>query len=269
MKKLLKKVYHFLVLLKRLNVTKTLYFNFKVLPFKKAIKLPFFLYGKVYLWDLSGKVILPDSIQKGMIRIGYKWFDLWPYSFLPTQIQVMGQLEFAGPAVISGGANVNVQSREGVLKIGKEALIGGGTVCKCLKYIEIGDCTRITGNCTVMDCNMHFVKNIDTGVVANYKGPIVIGESCWINVGTIITKGAVVPDYSISARNAYLSKDYSEYGTNLFLVGSPAKPTSSKVQRIFSIEKQQELSDYFETHDVQSLQLESGIEVETGQREGF
>ena len=45
--------------------------------------------------------------------------------------------------------------------------------------------------------------------------------------------------------------------------------TYSKVQRIFSIEKQQELSDYFETHDVQSLQLESGIEVETGQREGF
>ena len=64
---------------------------------------------------------------------------------------------------------------------------------------------------------MHFVKNIDTGVVANYKGPIKIGKSCWINAGSIVTKGAVVPDYSISSRNAFLSKDYSEYGTNLFL----------------------------------------------------
>ena len=147
--------------------------------------------------------------------------------------------------------------------------MGGGTICKCLKYIEIGDRTRITGNCNIMDCNMHFVKNIDTGIVANYKAPIKIGENCWINAGSIISKGAVIPDYSISARNSYLSKDYSEYGTNLFLVGSPAKPTSSKVQRIFTVEKQRGLREYFETHDSDVLQLEPGIEIEKGTREGF
>lgn len=253
----------------RLNLPKTLYFNFKVLPFNQAIKLPFFLYGKVYLWDLSGKIIIENEIKTRMIRVGYKWFDLWPTSFLPTQIQVMGTLLFKGAAVISGGANVNVQSKDGKLIIGKEVLIGGGSMCKCLKYIEIGNFTRITGNCTIMDCNMHFVKNIDTGVVANYEGPIKIGDSCWINAGAIVTKGAVVPDYSISARNAFLSKDYSEFGSNLFLVGSPAKPASSKVQRIFTIEKQREFREFFETHDIATLQLEPGLENETGTREGF
>lgn len=257
-------------LIARLNVYKTLYYNFKMLPFKQAIKLPFFLYGKVYLGNLSGDVVINAPIKTGMIRVGYKWFDLWPTSFLPTQIHVKGIIEFKGAAVISGGANVNVQSREGHLIIGKDVLIGGGTVCKCMENIVIGDWSRITGNCTIMDCNMHFVKNIDTGVVANYKAPIKIGESCWINAGSIITKGAVVPDYSISARNAYLSKDYSEFGSNLFLVGSPAKPTSSKVQRIFTIEKQEEIIDYFEKHPEQStLQLNPGIEIETGRREGF
>lgn len=256
-------------LLLRLNIVKTLYFNFHMLPFSKAIKLPFYLYGKIYLGDLSGRIILPNKISRGMIRIGYKWFDLWPVSFLPTQIQIMGCLEFRGAAVISGGANVNIQSKEGVLTIGKDVLIGGGTVCKCLEQIEIGDWTGITGNCTIMDSNMHFVKNIDTGVVANYKGPIIIGEKCWINAGTIVTKGAVVPDYSISARNAFLSKDYSEFGTNLFLVGSPAKPTSSKVQRIFSVEKQNEFKLFFKTNKTQILQLKPGLEIETGQREGF
>lgn len=253
----------------RLNFFKTMYFNFKVLPFKQAIKLPFFLYGKVYLWDLSGKIIIEGDIKRGMIRVGYKWFDLWPTSFLPAQIQVVGQLVFRGSAVISGGANMNVQSKEGIMIIGRDVLIGGGSMCKCLEYIEIGDWTRVTGNCTVMDCNMHFVKNIDTGVVANYKAPIKIGNCCWINAGSIITKGAVIPDYSISARNAYLSKDYSEFGTNLFLVGSPAKPTSSKVQRIFTVEKQRELREYFQTHKVASVQLEPGLEIEDGQREGF
>lgn len=269
MKKILRKVYHFIVLLKRLNIIKTLYFNFKVLPFSKAVKLPFFLYGKIYLGDLSGTIKIPDEIHIGMIRIGYKWFDLWPVSFLPTQIQVSGRLQFCGAAVISGGANINVQSKKGYLTIGKDVLIGGGSVCKCLERIVIGHWSRVTGNCNIMDCNMHFVKNIDTGIVANYKAPIIIGENCWINYGTVISKGAVVPDYSISARNSYLSKDYSAHGTNLFLVGSPAKPTPSKVQRIFTIEKQRKLAEYFETHDVQCIQLEPGIEKETGTREGF
>lgn len=255
--------------LKKLNIIKTLMFNFKVLPFKQAIKLPFFLYGKVFLHNLSGEVSIDGDIRNGMIRIGYKWVDMWPASFLPSQLQVKGRLIFEGQAILSGGVNINVQSKEGTLTIGNQVIIGGGSVCKCLKSIWIGDWTRITGNCTIMDCNMHFVKNIDTGIVANYKAPIYIGESCWINAGSIVSKGAVIPDYSITARNAYLSKDYSENGTNLFLVGSPAKPTSSKVQRIFTVEKQRELKEYFETHDTQTLQLEPGIEIEIGQREGF
>ena len=266
---MIRKIYHTLVLLKRLNILKTLYFNFKMLPFKQAIRLPIFLYGKVFLWNLSGKLSIEDSIRNGMIRIGYKWIDLWPTSFLPTQIQVMGTLTFHGAAIISGGTNINVQDRNGTLEIGKEVLIGGGTVCKCLKYIQIGEQTGITGNCTIMDCNMHYVKNIDTGIVANYKAPITIGRKCWINAGAIVSKGAVIPDYSIASRNAYLPKDYSEYGTNLFLVGAPAKPTTSKVQRIFTIEKQKELTNYFDTHAVSTIQLEPGIEMEEGHREGF
>ena len=253
----------------KVNIAKTLYFNFKMLPFSKAIKLPIFLYGKVYLWNLSGELVVPDKVNTGMIRIGYRWFDLWPVSFLPTQIQIAGKLVFKGDCVISGGANVNVQSADGVLTIGAYTLIGGGSVVKCLENIEIGDETRITGNCNIMDCNMHFVKNIDTGVVANYKAPIKIGKSCWINYGTVVSKGAVIPDYSITSRNSLVSKDFSEQGTNLFLVGAPAKPTSAHVQRIFTSEKQREFAEYFKNNQTDILQLEPGIEIETGTREGF
>lgn len=265
----LKKAFSAVCLILKLNITKTLYFNFKMLPFSKAVKLPIFLYGKVNLWNLSGKLELPESIERGMIRIGYKWFDLWPVSFLPTQIQIVGRLVFKGKCIVSGGANVNVQSEEGVLTIGDCVIIGGGTIVKCLERINIDDETRITGNCNIMDCNMHFVKNIDTGVVANYKAPIMIGKSCWINYGTVVSKGAVIPDYSITSRNALVSKDFSELGTNLFLVGAPAKPTSSHVQRIFTSEKQSEFANYFKNNNTNVLQLEPGIEQESGTREGF
>lgn len=267
--KYIRKIYHLLVLLARVNISKTIYFNFKMLPFSEAIKFPILLYGKIYLWNLSGKIELPHEIRTGMIRIGYKWHDLWPMSFLPTQIQVMGKLIFRGDVVISGGANINVQSVDGILEIGAYTLIGGGTVVKALDKIEIGERTGITGNCNIMDCNMHFVKNIDTGVVANYKAPIQIGKSCWINYGTVVSKGAVIPDYSITSRNALVSKDFSDHGTNLFLVGAPAKPTSSHVQRIFTSEKQSEFANYFKNNSTNILQLEPGIELESGTREGF
>lgn len=255
--------------LSKINIYKTIYFNFKVLPFNSAIKFPFLLYGKVVFGKLDGNIVLPNTLAPGMIRIGYRWIDLWPMSFLPTQFQVLGTIVFKGETIISGGANINVQSKEGELTIGDKTVIGGGSVVKCLENIEIGDETGITGNCNIMDCNMHFVKNIDTGVVANYKAPIKIGKSCWINYGTVVSKGAVIPDYTITSRNALISKDYSELGTNLFLVGAPAKPTPSKVQRIFSIEKQREYVEFFKNGKNNILQLEPGIEEELGHREGF
>lgn len=267
--KLLRKVYHFLILLRRMNLIKTLYFNFRMLPFNKAIKIPIVLYGKIVFHNLSGRLTILNDVIPGMIRIGYRWIDLWPSSFLPTQIQIIGNLKFCGKAIISGGANINVQHRDAILIIGSCVVVGGGSVIKCLDKIEIGEQTRITGNCTIMDCNMHFVKNINTGIVTNYKAPIIIGKNCWINSGTIVSKGSIVPDYSISSRNAYISKDFSSLGTNLFLVGAPAKPTSSKVQRIFTLKKQKEYSDYFATNNTDILQLEPGIEIESGQREGF
>lgn len=254
---------------KNVNIWKTLYFNFKVLPFSQAFRLPFFLYGKVVLMDLGGKIITPNTVKMGMIRIGYRWLDLWPVSFLPTQIQVKGELIFHGPAILSGGTVLNVQNKNGIIEIGSEVCIGGGTMVKCMDRITIGDRSRITGNCCIMDCNMHFIKDIESGRIAKFKSPIIIGKNCWINYGTVISKGAVVPDYTITSRNTLVSKDFSDIGTNRMLVGTPAKVVGSKVQRIFSIELQHKFARFFNENNEDFYQSEPGIENEIGPKEGF
>ena len=259
---------HIIKLLYQLNIIKTLYFNIRMFPLLQALRFPVFLYGKVYLWDLSGQIILPEKIFSGMIKIGYRWHDLWPIGFLPSQVQVRGKLVFSGRCLISGGTNINVQHKDAVLKLGDSTVIGAGSILKCLQYIEIGDSTGLTGNCTILDCNMHFVKNIQTGAIQNYKGPIKIGKKCWLNYGTIVSKGSIIPDYSITAKNSFVSKDFSNYGTNLFLVGAPCKPKTTKVQRIFSDEKQGEYKEYYERND-EILTLQPGIEPDEGVREGF
>ncbi len=267
---LLKRLYRSLKSLMRLNLIKTLYFNFRIFPLGIAIRLPVFLYGRVSLQSLNGRVTIPDKVDTGMIRIGYRWLDLFPSSFSPSQINVKGEIIFKGRCVISGGCVLNVQSPSAVLQIGDEVTIGAGTFIKSLDSIEIGNRTSITGNCTIMNSNMHYVKNIDSGKIARPWGKIIIGNRCWINFGSVVTKGAVIPDYSISSRYAFISKDYSSFGTNCFLVGSPAIVKNIKVQRIFGLDLEKQFNKFFrENPDEDILQREVGLEADYGQRFDF
>ena len=211
----------------RLNLFKTLYFNFATQPWQVAIKLPFFIYGKLHIHLLSGGIVINAPIKRGMIKIGYRELDLVPVSFLPNQFLNTGKLIFNGPAIISGGVSLSING--GLLNIGSCCIIGGGSLIKATNEIFIGANTRIAYGCVVFDSNVHYVKNITTGVIKNNNGPINIGKNCWINSGAYIGKDAKVPNYSVVARNSLINKDFSSEGCNLFLVGSPAKILSTNV----------------------------------------
>lgn len=242
LKKLLRQFVVFFRLIRRLNWFKTLYLNFKTQPFFVAVQFPLFVYGKLYIHSLYGDVLIVGPIKRGMIKIGFRELDLLPVSYLPNQLLNTGKLIFNGPAIISGGVSL---SNVGILNIGSCCIIGGGCLIKSTKSISIGTNTRIAYNCTVFDSNVHYVKNIETGVIRRNSGAIVIGRNCWINGGSYIGKDAVVTDYSIVARNSLINKDFTKSGANLFLVGNPAKALKSKVQRILSLKEERELTYYF------------------------
>lgn len=260
-KKVLRPLYHSVLLFHRLNIAATIYLNFRVLPLRQAVRLPIYCYGKIAFHELRGHVVLTSAVVPGMIKIGYRWFDLWPVSFLPTQLWIMGTIEFKGSAILSGGAALFVQSREAMMEIGSRVCIGGGTLVKAMRKVSIGDQTRITGNCVIMDSNMHYVKNLETGVIAMPSGEIKIGSQCWINAGTTITKGTVVPDGCIVARGSFLSKDYSGAGNNSFLAGAPAMVKSAKLQHIFDTQEEIALREYFASHpEARAYNSKPGIE---------
>ena len=63
----IKKILHIIF---KCNLYKTLYLNFKMLPFSQAIKLPIWIYGKMIFRSLEGKIIIDsDRITSGMIRV--------------------------------------------------------------------------------------------------------------------------------------------------------------------------------------------------------
>lgn len=112
-----------------------------------------------------------------------------------------------------------------------------------------------------MDSNYHFIKDITTGKITKHRAPIIIGKGCWINAGSVITKGAVIPDYSILARNTFVGKDLTSLGTNNLIAGSPAKIIRHGVQRIIDYSEEKRLMQYFNDNpEAQYYQSYPGLE---------
>lgn len=238
----LRPYYVIFITLMKMNWWKTFYLNFKTQPLRVAMKLPIIVYGRLKIYSLDGSITLASPVRLGMVKIGYN-IDQVPLSGVTTQLLVSGCLIFHGNAILSSGLSLAADT--GSIVIGNNCMIGSGSFIKSLCKITIGDNTRIAYGCTVFDSNMHYVRAMDTNIVKRNKGEIIIGRNCWISSGAVITKGTVVPEYSIVARNAFLNKNYSSSGMNSFIVGSPAKVLTGKVQRIFSTKIESSIKTYF------------------------
>ena len=242
-----KKILMIYKLLCRLNIIKTIYINFKTQPFRTAVRFPIFLYGKYDKLLIKGEIIIDNpKLRSGMIKVGYKYIDRFPVSLLPNQLIICGKLIAKGNLVIGGGVNLTVAIPKAIITFGENCTIGGGSLIKSVLKISIGNNVQITGECIIMDSEMHYVKNIDTGQVNRKTGVIIIGNNCWINQRSVIAKNTIIPDFCIVARNSFLNEDYTTYGQNLLLVGSPAKPKKQHVQRIFNINEDKKINDFFE-----------------------
>ena len=84
-----------------------LYFNFKMLPFKQAIRLPFDFYGKVRFVNLDGTVKLNTSnLRIGMIKIGAQGPDMFPKA--ETVLNINGNIEIEDRLVVGMGSSVSL-----------------------------------------------------------------------------------------------------------------------------------------------------------------
>ena len=253
--KILKKIVKTLI---KCNWFKTIHINFKTQKFKNAFKFPIIVYGKLIIYSFEGDIVISHPISTGMIHIG-KDLDNNPVSLNPIKFTIDGILKFNGPALISGGSTITIWG--GMIEFGKNVAIGSGVQLKCVNEIIIGNYTRIISLCVVMDTNVPFIKNIETGKIKRSNAPVKIGDNCWINSSSIITKGTIIPDYCITAQNTLMNKDYSKScNSHTFFAGSPAKPVSENIQRIFDYKEEKRLKYFFnKNQNIDELIVTPGV----------
>lgn len=240
----------------RLSLWRTIYFNFRTLPFGTAIKLPVFIYSKVHLFELNGSVSFENTpIRRGMVKIGInaESFALCDRSGFIQLASNNSKIVFEGPASISINGKIRVVAGE--LRFGKYAYLGEGIRVVCNgSTIHIGAYSRIAFETVIMNSGFHHVYNSNKKSITRTTRPIHIGAYCWIGNRSSISPGTVLKDFTIVCAGSLVNRDFTAIdGENQMLGGSPAKVICCGMKRIFSPKLESQVITWFREHPGENI----------------
>jgi len=203
---------------------KTIYFNFKYLPFKQAIKIPIKVSKQVYLLHTGGQIKFDCPIHTGMIQIGYGGVGIFDKKVSRSIWEVSGTVVFKGRANIGHGSKICVMS--GTLVLGNNFKITAESTIVTANKIEFGKDCLLSWEILIMDTDFHNIKDQSENIL-NPPAPITIGNKVWIGCRSLILKGVTIPDNSVIGANSFvckrLEKENAVYG------GQPARLLKEEV----------------------------------------
>lgn len=210
-------------ILRLLGLPKTLLFNFWYLPLRDALKLPFALSHRVWLMELSGRVVISGEVRPGMIEIGFGEVGIFDQHRSRTIWQVSGAVEFKGPAHIGHGSKISVAGRLG---LGKNFKITAESSVVAAKEVVIGDDVLLSWDALVLDTDFHQLLDSE-GKRINQDAPVVIGNRVWVGCRALLLKGARVADGVVIAAGSVVSRSINS--ENSVAGGSPAVVLREKI----------------------------------------
>ena len=219
------------------NWIKTIYFNFKKLPFNQAIHLPVVFYGPVKFTDISGKIIIEKKlVRRGMIGFGQR-FELIKKHKGYAELSLKGTLVFKSYAHIGKDCFVHV-GKNAYCEFGFMGCLGSSVKLICTEKIIIGKWVGFGYESQISDSNYHPMKDLDTGKHFDMRSPIVIGNYNSFANRVSVQPGTITPNHCVIASNSLCNKDYTKLGEKILIGGIPAKLIKSNFIRDWEFEKQ-------------------------------
>ena len=218
------------------NWLKTIYFNFKMFPFKTAQKLPVFFYGPVKFSALTGNIKIEAPIKTAMVGFGQKFeFPTVPKGV--AELSLKGILCFKSNAHI--GLDCTLSIAEGAYcEFGFMGCLGSNVKLICTEKIIIGEWCGIGYNSQVIDTNSHPMKNTETGQIYPMSSAIELGNYNAFSNSVSIMPGTITPNNCVIASHSLCNKDYRSLGENILIGGTPAKLIKNNFGRDWESEKE-------------------------------
>ena len=244
--KTLKKIFHVF----SYNILKTIYFNFRVLPFHEARHLPIKIGYHVDIIGLCKgcvRINKKNKLRRGMIKLG-----ITPLPMISTKGQYTllrfnkgGRMIFGENVHIHNGVSLIV-SEGGMINIGSDSMINQHTKIYANKAVNIGNHCRIGWECQILDSDCHLVYNDNKKTISTPIHPIHIGDNVWIASRSTIMKGVTIPSFSIISGNSLVNRSFADITTsgNIF-AGSPATLKATGFYRLLDGKFEFEMKQHF------------------------
>lgn len=209
---------------------KTLWFNFKYLPFSQAKHLPFLFLSKSYIRIGKGKLTISSGkIHFGMIKLGQNYHTNRPDTGVHLSFKEGHNIIFHGTASFGHNTCIEVGSK-GTLEIGNNCVATYGLLMYAYNKLFIGDNCRIGWDSVIMDTSFHSLKLESGGRTKGY-GSIVIGNNVWIPSFCRVMAGAKIPDEIVFGSGSYISKDYTNIPPKSLVAGNPLQIKKTGIWR--------------------------------------
>lgn len=188
------------------NILQTIYFNFRILPFKQAVYLPIALYKPTFK-HLSGKVILTqEKIKPLMYKWGYNRVGIYPNNGIIINIE--GTIEIRGDVNnIGNNSAVSVGSNAHLSFLGNFDATAGLKIV-CFNKIIYNPNVLVGWDCLFMDTDFHKLRR-ENGTYTKGYGAIEIGENNWFTCKCTILKGTKTPNHCTVAAQSVLNREYN------------------------------------------------------------
>ncbi len=210
------------------SIFSSIYFNFKYLPFKQAVKLPILLY-KPHFLKLKGKVVIDaPKINTGMIRLGFHSVSVYPNSGITLELNGE-EIIFRGKCSIGNDSYISTGAKS-CIEFGDDFLSTAGLKIISYRGIKFGQKCRIGWSGLVMDTNFHPLYDIVKNKYKKASGKIEIGDFNWFGTQCKIMHSVTTPERCIFGMGTTITRN-SEMKSYCVMGGSPVKVLTENVMR--------------------------------------
>lgn len=200
-----------------MGLPKTIFFNFKYLKFRDAIKLPVIISHKVVLAETNGSIAIESPVKTGMIRMGFGGVRIFDKKYSRSIWHVEGKVTFKGRTRLGYGTRLSIF---GDITFGNNFSISAQSQIECKKKITFGDDVLIGWDCLFMDADNHHILD-KTGNIANPPKEIVVGNRVWFGARCVVIKGVIIGNDVVVAINSCIYGKFED--SNCVIGGNPPR----------------------------------------------
>lgn len=198
---------------------KSLYVNYSLFPFKKAVKLPIRVKYNVKVGRLQKEnIVVNFPMSKYCIKLGYNGACYISENHSLLHIINGGKLIFNGPCTIAEGFNIYING--GTVSVGSNFYANRNLEIQSEIGINIGDDVLAGWAVSLRDTDGH--KVISNGIENQEKDSIFIGDHVWIASECTLLKGTFIAKENIIGCRSLVCGSKVE-DSNCLIAGIPAK----------------------------------------------